>query len=142
MNTSWPESVRQELNQLIHGARQQLPNNLVGIYLHGSLAMGGFNAAASDIDLLVVTDGGLSPQARHSLIGLLLSISGNPHPVEISFLRQSYLVPWQYPTPFDLHYSDALRFSLDQVWAAGPGTPVPPEPWTDHDLAAHVTATR
>ncbi len=34
--------------------KQALNDNLVGIYLHGSLAMGCFNSKTSDIDLVIV----------------------------------------------------------------------------------------
>ena len=139
MNVSWPASVQQELNQLIAGTQQHLSHNFVGMYLHGSLAMGGFNPASSDIDLLVVTNEQPAPQARHSLLALLMSVSGSPHPVEISFLRQSDLIPWQYPTPFELHYSEAWCNRFSAALAAGAW---PEQPTIDRDLAAHVTLVR
>lgn len=35
--------------------REKLSDSVIGIYLHGSMAMGCFNPAQSDIDLLVIT---------------------------------------------------------------------------------------
>lgn len=35
---------------------EELSENLVGIYLHGSLAMGCFNPSRSDVDLVVVKE--------------------------------------------------------------------------------------
>ena len=45
------------LDQAVDLFKEELGDNLVGIYLHGSLAMGRFNPDTSDIDLsLVVAD--------------------------------------------------------------------------------------
>ncbi|MDO4667672.1 MAG: nucleotidyltransferase domain-containing protein [Streptococcus sp.] len=40
----------------VENSHQILGENLVGIYLHGSVAMGCFNDKKSDIDLLVVVN--------------------------------------------------------------------------------------
>ena len=42
------------LDEFICNSKNILQDNLIGIYLHGSLAMGCFNEKKSDIDLLVV----------------------------------------------------------------------------------------
>src|ERR1700694_385121 len=67
-----------------------LSDNLIGIYLHGSLAMGCFNPRRSDIDLIVVTRRGITPEVKRRLVALLLNNSA-PYepsvamrPVEIS----------------------------------------------------------
>ena len=39
------------LDQAVDLFKEELGDNLVGIYLHGSLAMGRFNPDTSDIDL-------------------------------------------------------------------------------------------
>lgn len=53
-----------EVNTLADALRAKvesiLGEQLVGIYLHGSLASGDFDPARSDIDMLVVTDGDLA----------------------------------------------------------------------------------
>jgi predicted nucleotidyltransferase len=43
------------LTHILQGVQQTLADNLVGLYLRGSLAYGDFNPATSDLDLLVVT---------------------------------------------------------------------------------------
>ncbi|HDK44919.1 MAG TPA: nucleotidyltransferase domain-containing protein, partial [Actinobacteria bacterium] len=45
--TSWVES-------LVAGIADVLGDELVGVYLHGSLAMGGYYRPKSDLDLLIV----------------------------------------------------------------------------------------
>ena len=42
------------LDQAVDLFKEELGSHLVGVYLHGSLAMGCFNPEASDVDLLVV----------------------------------------------------------------------------------------
>lgn len=44
------------LETLVQEWQQILDSKLVGIYLHGSLSLGGFQAETSDIDLLVVIE--------------------------------------------------------------------------------------
>jgi len=46
--------VQGHLDKFIAIFAEEVRKNLVGIYLHGSLAMGCFNPGKSDVDLLVV----------------------------------------------------------------------------------------
>lgn len=50
-----PTPVREQVQALVAGVASIAAGNLLGMYLHGSLAMGGFNPARSDFDILVVT---------------------------------------------------------------------------------------
>jgi hypothetical protein len=51
-----PPEVTLLIDALLAGFRDALPDNLVGVYLRGSLALGGFDPATSDVDLLVVVE--------------------------------------------------------------------------------------
>jgi hypothetical protein len=51
-----------------------LGDDLVGVYLHGSLALGGFNPQQSDIDFLVATDDELAAEQVQSLDALHLRL--------------------------------------------------------------------
>lgn len=113
-----------QLDALVADIRAVVGEGVVGVYLHGSLALGCFNPALSDLDLLVVTRRALTPHQRQAL-GPVLSRSGR---IEISFVAAPSLRPWRHPAPFDLH------FSWNQGRLVGPGE--------DHDLAAHVRVTR
>lgn len=133
-----PSDVQAQIKRLIEVFRLQLAENLIGVYLHGSLAMRCFNPLGSDIDLLVVTHYQMSLEAKCNLIEFIFDASLNPSPIEISFLRRGDLHPWRYPTPFDLHYSedwreDFLREIRDGSW----------KEWNavqrfDKDLAGHI----
>jgi predicted nucleotidyltransferase len=115
------KEARGQLDDLVRGLREVLGEGLVGVYLHGSLTLGCFNPALSDLDLLVVTKRPLTPTEREALGGLLAG-SGR---IEISVLPASSLRPWRHPAPYDLHF----------WWQAGRLV----GPGEDADLAAHVT---
>lgn len=52
---------------LQHNLDEILQNNFIGTYIHGSLALGGFNDQTSDIDLIVVTKTTLSNKDKNQL---------------------------------------------------------------------------
>jgi streptomycin 3"-adenylyltransferase len=114
---------RAELEGLTQDLQRPLGDNIVGVYAHGSLALGCFNPALSDLDVLVVTTRSLTPEQRDALGPLL----GRVPRLEIHFLTGPALVPWRHPAPYDLYFG--LEERLD-----GPGE--------DHDLAAHITVAR
>ena len=116
-----------------------LADNLLGVYLHGSLAFGCFNPQRSDIDLLAVTRRPMSPAEKRAVAASLLDISAHPYPVEISILAREHLHPWRYPTPFDFHYSEDWRAETFAALADGAWQSWTASQWGDPDLAAHIT---
>lgn len=128
------------VNDLREEIESILGSKLVGIYLHGSIALGGFNPKQSDIDLLGVTKWTLSSEEALKLTQLFLEHSSNPIPVEISFLNQSQLSNWEHPSSFDYHYSefwrDTYKNKLQQE------TYLNDQNLKDEDLAAHITVTK
>ena len=135
-----PADVKEQIELLIRGLRRQLEDNLIGVYLHGSLAMGCFNPLRSDIDLLVVVRQRMTVETKRGLARIILDASRNPAPIEISFLSPDDLQSWRHPTPYDFHYSEDWREDFERERAGGDW-----EKWyaaerTDADLAAHITA--
>ncbi len=106
--------IKSEVNTLVTEFQNLLQGNLIGIYLHGSLALGGFKPERSDIDLLVVTGQKIELEVKKEIISLLLRISRFPVPVEISFLAEKDIFPYKNPLPYDLHYSEKWREKLQQ----------------------------
>ena len=137
-----PEETKQQVQQVQAELSKQLEGNLTGIYLHGSLALGCFNPSSSDIDLLVLTERKILLPTKKSLVHSLLSISGVPHPIEISFLCQGNLTSWRYPTPFELHFSEEWRERFREDLTIGNWKHLSEQPQTDTDLAAHITVAR
>ncbi len=135
-----PPAIQLQLDRITRSLYEASRQNLVGIYLHGSLAMGCFSAALSDIDLLAITHHPLATGIARALYAALLEISGQPRPVEISVLHYAQLKPWRYPTPFDLHFSEMHRARVAEALAA-PDAQLPTG-GLDHDLAAHFTVLR
>jgi len=137
-----PLDTRDQINELLQDVRQAVGPNLQGFYLHGSLAMGCFNPARSDLDVIAVTGKGMTVETKHAVAAILLRRSGAPHPIEISFLRRRDLAPWRYPTPFDLHYSEAWRARFEGDLASGAWRRWNEEGREDPDLAAHIMMLR
>jgi Domain of unknown function (DUF4111)/Nucleotidyltransferase domain len=123
---------------LVEGFRDILGDNLRGIYLHGSLALGCFNPARSDIDVLVVMAEPLDTDTKLLVADLLLHVSCAPYPVELHVLTRSQLNDWRHPSPFEMHYGESHRETL----ALDPLTALQTMSSTDRDLAAHVTIAR
>ena len=138
MGREAPRSVDEQVGRLVVGFRGVLGDNLHGIYLHGSLALGCFNPARSDIDVLVVVDEPLDTDTKLLVADLLLHVSCAPYPVELHVLTRNQLDDWRHPSPFEAHYGESHReaFALDPVTALQTMSP------TDLDLAAHVTIAR
>jgi predicted nucleotidyltransferase len=131
-----------QIQAFIDATQSQLGELLVGIYLHGSLAMGCFNPQRSDIDLLVVTTQRLMPTQKRAIAQMLLSLSNQPHPFELSILAWDDLHPWRHPTPYDFHYSEDWRTKLTNDLANGAWQSWQHTDSGDPDLAGHVMITR
>ena len=67
--TPWPE-VNRTVERLRDGAGEALGEQLVGLYLHGSLALGDFSPPSSDIDFHAATDGALDGPALERLAAM------------------------------------------------------------------------
>lgn len=132
-----PSTTQEQIASLTSLLCESTQENLVGIYAHGSLAMGCFNPLISDIDLLVITQQPMSQQVRRQILDRLLRLSGTPHPVEISIIYYAQIIPWRHPTPFDFHYSEVWRAIAQAVLAGEPHIALPNG--EDSDLAGHFT---
>lgn len=112
-----------------------LDSQLVGLYVHGSMALGGFDPGRSDVDVLVVTSGPMTPQ-RRSAAAYAVSEAVLPCPaqgLELSIVTRAVAL---HPSPrpaFELHITTALRDSkvIDGHGRAG-----------DPDLVLHFAVCR
>jgi hypothetical protein len=69
--------VNEAVQLLLENVRKILKDNLVGLYLHGSLASGDFDPGHSDIDFLVVTERELPKKLIPELEAMHLRIYNN-----------------------------------------------------------------
>jgi predicted nucleotidyltransferase len=120
-----PPLIRLQLEELASGLREVLGDRLVGVYVHGSLALGCFNPRRSDLDVIAVAEGGTSDGERLRLASLFAAPAERP--LELHLLRRDDLHPWRHRASFELHWHGDL---------------VERSPGGDRDLAAHVTVAR
>ena len=132
---------RQELlDKLVEYSCNIFEKNLVGIYLHGSLAMGCFNAMKSDLDILVVVENAITDIQKKKFMDAIIALNDNAPAkgIEMSIVRSVYCVNFVYPTPFDLHFSN-----MHLNWyKSNPTEYIEKMNGTDHDLAAHFVITK
>lgn len=127
------------LDKLVEYSCHIFENNLVGIYLHGSMAMGCFNGMKSDIDILVVVGNSITDLQKKRFMDVIVDLNENAPAkgIEMSLVKSEYCKNFVYPTPFDLHFSTMhlnwyKRNSKDYIEKMN---------GTDHDLAAHFVIT-
>ena len=125
-------------NQIVKGYRKILRENLVGIYIHGSLSMNCYNPKFSDIDFLVIAKEKLDVKTKKNIIDLLLELSASAPEkgLEMSVVLQKELDNFKYPTPFELHYSKDWKEDYENNKIDYSKTEC-----KDPDLAAHITVT-
>ena len=126
------------LDSIVNLFIEEMQDNLVGVYLHGSMAMGCFNPMQSDIDLLIICKEKESNDTYKRIAGKLLKIEEslpNKSGIELSIVLESFLTNFVYPTPFEFHYSAFHRekYKRDENYLCGG--------FEDKDLAAHFAVT-
>ncbi len=62
-----PPAIDAALRAYVSEARRRFAEDLIGVYIHGSLAYGAFEATASDVDLVVVHRADLTGEQRRAL---------------------------------------------------------------------------
>jgi len=118
------------LDQLKAGYKNILKDNLVGIYLHGSIVFDCFNPESSDIDFIVVINDKMNHDIQKQLINKLTELEGfaPQKGFEMSVVLKKHCLDFTYPTPYELHFSnDCLNDYSNNDYK------------TDKDLAAHFT---
>jgi len=113
-----------------------LEENLVGIYLHGSLAEGSFRWASSDIDFLAVVKEPPALEKKIALVQCLFDMEKDAPPkgLEMSVVLARYCRQSPYPIPFELHYSPMHR----RAFEADPRGYCRTMHGEDPDLSTHI----
>lgn len=139
---TWPNcdrDIRSLLFRAVALFEEHLGSNLIGAYLHGSLAMGSFYRGRSDLDLLVVVSDRLEVSARRNISRALVDLSDErplPGDLELSIICQEVLHPFDHPLPFELHVSSSWQEDIrsDRIDYVAERR--------DIDLAAHCAVTK
>ncbi|WDH76722.1 DUF4111 domain-containing protein [Exiguobacterium marinum] len=131
----FPKDVETKISSFLEAIDEFLPT-IHHVYIHGSLAMGGFHPKQSDVDLLLVVADALTREERQKLIDCCLLYSNEPYPLELSILTMAQLEDWCHPSPFEFHYSEGWRSRFEET-RREERTELQ-RGFTDPDLAAHV----
>lgn len=125
------------LHRVADQYRRILGENLTGLYVHGSIAFGCFTPETGDIDFLAVVRRALTQAEKEALIRVLLDLTplAPPKGFEMSVVTEAAVKPFQYPTPFETHFSNAHRVRAEADLTAY----CREMQGTDPDLAAHIT---
>lgn len=118
-------------------SKKILGNNLVGIYLHGSAAMGCFNPKKSDLDLILIVKNDIPNAEKMEFMNKVVELNEEAPAkgIELSIAKKEFCNPFVYPTPFELHFS-AMHLNW---FKAQPEDYIEKMQGTDKDLAAHFT---
>ena len=113
--------------------RRVLGRDVVGVYLHGSAALGSLRPR-SDLDVLALTSRRTTRAERQGLVSGLLALSGgDSRHLEVTVVVQDEIRPWRFPPRLDFQYGDWWRAEFER----GDLEPWPSE--TDPDLALLLT---
>jgi len=125
------------LRRFTEMSRAVFGENLVGVYLHGSLAMGCLNPEKSDLDLILVVETGPTVDEKRCFTEKLMMLRADAPQkgFELSIVKREVCKPFLYPTPFEFHYSDGhIEAVLSDLSAY-----IEKMQGTDKDLGAHFT---
>lgn len=125
------------LDNIANQLEKTLDGNFVGLYVHGSVAMGCFNPLESDVDFLVVIRNKLSIEEKQKLVQILLKESHKvPKGVEMSVVLQAQTQNPIFPTPFEFHFSKDYeeKYRKNEIDLSKENA--------DPDLVAHFTLTK
>ena len=99
-----PKFVGKVLRETLSNVHSILQDDLIGIYLYGSLAMGCFNPESSDIDVILVAKKRPSKEQRKKVIEYLKGACSKNRRIELSIIREDVVQNPQYPIMVDLHF--------------------------------------
>ena len=68
------DSFEKYLTRFVEAAQEAISENLLGVYLHGSAAMGCFNPKSSDLDLLVGVRAGLEDLTKRRFMDKVVEL--------------------------------------------------------------------
>lgn len=128
------------LDGFVRLCREAFGENLAGVYLHGSAALGSFHPTGSDVDLLVAVEREPEDGAKRIFMDGVLRLSASLpcKGIETSVVLCRDCVRQEHPILFVLHFSETHR-----AWyMRDPEGYLAAMRGRDRDLAAHFAVTR
>ena len=104
-----PADIKNQITNVVDVWKAHQKNNLIGVYLHGSIVLNAFNPSSGDIDILVVVKDSIDASEKLAIAKDIISLDGAPRPVEISAIKLSDAKAWKNPGNCVFHYSDFWR---------------------------------
>ena len=101
-----PFDILNQINSVVDIWKRNLGDNLIGVYLHGSIVLNAFNPNSGDIDLLVVVKDSIEVSTKLDIARDIIEIDKKPCPIEMSAVKLADAVNWKTPGNCVFHYSD------------------------------------
>ena len=101
-----PNEILNQINEVVNIWKKHLGDELIGVYLHGSIALDAFNPNAGDIDILVVVKDSIDIRVKLEIARDIIEIDRKPCPLEMSAVKLSDARNWKTPGNCVFHYSD------------------------------------
>ena len=101
-----PNEILNQINKVVNIWKKHLGDELIGVYLHGSIALDAFNPDSGDIDILVVVKDSIDIQVKLEIARDIIGLDKKPCPLEMSAVKLSDARNWKTPGNCVFHYSD------------------------------------
>ncbi|MGN0387024.1 MAG: aminoglycoside adenylyltransferase domain-containing protein [Lachnospiraceae bacterium] len=101
-----PLEILNQINSVVDIWKRHLGDNLIGVYLHGSIVLNAFNPDSGDIDILVVVKDSVKVATKLEIAKDIIKIDRSPCPLEMSAVKQIDAKNWKTPGNCVFHYSD------------------------------------
>ena len=101
-----PADITGQIAEAVEIWKKHMGNELVGVYLHGSVSLHAFCPDSGDIDLLVVVRDSIAAGKKLDIAREIIAIDGKPRPLEMSAIRLEDARNWVDHGNCVFHYSD------------------------------------
>lgn len=137
-----PSDVKEQIKNVTDAWLKCIGESVIGIYIHGSIALNCFLEGVSDIDILIICDRRISRDERLLIFRNIIDIDCKPSHLEMSAIWINDLNPWKYPTPCQFHYSDSWTEHYKNLLNGNiKESFIVDEDFCDADIACHAQLT-
>lgn len=101
-----PQEVIHQIENVVNIWEKNIGDELVGVYLHGSIVLNAFHPQSGDIDILVVLKESPDITTKLAVAKEILEIDRSPCPLEMSAILLEDAKEWKTPGNCVFHYSE------------------------------------